>query len=367
MSYITAIGVANPTTRIAQPAIADFMVQAMNLNEGDTRKLKTLFRASGIAYRHSVLDDYARLSDFTFYPNNLKHSLPGTKARVELYKKHAPHLSARAAQAAIEKIAISPNEITHLITISCTGMYAPGLDIDLIKLLNLRSDVQRTCINFMGCYAAFNGLRLADSFCKANPKARVLLVCTELCSIHFQNENTEDNMLANALFADGSAAMVVESVPKPGINLSLEKFYSDVAFEGEHDMAWHIGDTGFEMQLSSYVPAVVNAGMTQLADKLLEGSGYSLSDIHYFAPHPGGLKILSAIESALEISKHRHKHAYEVLNQYGNMSSPTVVFVLHELMKTLTSNDANKPVMSFAFGPGLTLESMLLKIVHTNS
>ena len=362
MSYITAIGVANPITRIAQPTIADFMMQAMQLNDGDARKLKTLFRASGIAYRHSVLDDYARLSDFTFYPNNLKHSLPGTKARVELYQKHAPLLSAQAAHAAIKQTSLSPTEVTHLITVSCTGMYAPGLDIDLIKLLKLRTDVQRTCINFMGCYAAFNGLRLADSFCKANPQARVLIVCTELCSLHFQNENTEDNLLANALFADGSAVMLVEATPRPGINLSLEKFHSDLAFEGENDMAWRIGDSGFEMQLSSYVSAVVNAGMRQLADKLLEGSSYSLRDINYFAPHPGGLKILSAIESALEIPKHQHKQAYEVLNQYGNMSSPTVVFVLHELMKSLTTTDDKKTIMSFAFGPGLTLESMLLKI-----
>jgi len=367
MSYITAIGVANPITRIAQPAIADFMVQAMQLNEAGARRLKAIFRASGIAYRHSVLEDYGRLADFTFYPNNPEQALPGTKLRGELYEKHAPTLSANAARAAMNKISLSPTEITHLITVSCTGMYAPGLDIDLIKLLKLRTDVQRTCINFMGCYAAFNGLRLADSFCKANPKARVLIVCTELCSIHFQNENTEDNLLANALFADGAAAMLVEATPRPGINLRLTKFYSDLAFEGEHDMAWHIGDSGFEMRLSSYVPKVVNTGMRQLAHNLLAGSGYSLSDINYFAPHPGGLKILSAIESALEISKHQHKHAYEVLNQYGNMSSPTVVFVLHELMKSLSTIDDNKTIMSFAFGPGLTLESMLLKIVHSNS
>lgn len=362
MSYITAIGVANPTTRIAQPAIADFMVQAMHLNDGDARKLKTLFRASGIAFRHSVLDDYARLSDFTFYPNNPKHSLPSTKTRIELYQKHAAPISTQAAHAAIKQTSLSPTEITHLITVSCTGMYAPGLDIDLIKLLKLRTDVQRTCINFMGCYAAFNGLRLADSFCRSNPEARVLIVCTELCSIHFQNENTEDNLLANALFADGSAAMIVESIPKPGINLSLEKFYSDLVFEGEHDMAWRIGDTGFEMQLSSYVPGIVNSGMRQLADKLLEGSNYSLRDINYFAPHPGGLKILSAIESALGITKQQHTQAYHVLQQYGNMSSPTVVFVLNELVKTFRVADDTKTIMSFAFGPGLTLESMLLKI-----
>jgi alpha-pyrone synthase len=362
MSYITAIGIANPEARIAQPAIADFMVQSMQLNDYDARKLKAIFKASGIDNRYSVLEDYGRLSDFTFYSDNLKHKLPGTKARGDLYQKYAPPLSAKAAYAALEKISLNAEDITHLITVSCTGMYAPGLDIDLIKLLKLKSDVQRTCINFMGCYAAFNGLRVADSFCKANPKAKVLIVCTELCSIHFQNENTEDNLLANALFADGSAAIVVEGALRPGINFNLTKFYSDLAFEGEHDMAWRIGDTGFEMSLSSYVPRVVNSGMLQLTDKLLEGSGYSLQEIDFFAPHPGGLKILSAIENALGITRQHHPQAYQVLQQYGNMSSPTVVFVLHELMRSLSQVDEKKTVMSFAFGPGLTLESMLLEI-----
>jgi alpha-pyrone synthase len=362
MSYITAIGVANPPTRIAQPAIADFMVQAMRLTANDERKLKTLFRASGISFRHSVLDDYARLSDFTFYPNNIEHALPGTKARGELYRKHAPALSADAIRKALTKTTIPAREITHLITISCTGMYAPGLDIDLIKLIGLRTDVQRTCINFMGCYAAFNGLRLAASFCAADASAKVLIVCAELCSLHFQNQNTEDNLLANALFADGAAAMVVESTPRAGINLHLEKFHSDLAFEGEHDMAWQIGDFGFEMQLSAYVPTIVNAGIRTLAETLLKDTNYSLSNVNYFAPHPGGLKILSAIESALDLSKQQHEHAYRVLQNYGNMSSPTVVFVLNELLNTLSANDDAKTIMSFAFGPGLTLESMLLKI-----
>jgi len=362
MSYITAIGVANPPNRITQSAIADFMVQAMQLSNNDERKLKALFRASGISYRYSVLDDYARSSDFTFYPNNIKHGLPGTKARGELYRKHAPALSADAIRQALNKTTLTARDITHLITISCTGMYAPGLDIDLIKLLGMRADVQRTCINFMGCYAAFNGLRLATSFCAADASAKVLIVCTELCSIHFQNQNSEDNLLANALFADGAAAMVVEATPRPGINLNLIKFHSELAFEGEHDMAWQIGDFGFEMQLSAYVPNIINSGIRTLAETLLNNTGYSLKEINYFAPHPGGLKILNAIEQALEVSKQQHAHAYRVLQHYGNMSSPTVVFVLLELMKTLSPTDDAKTIMSFAFGPGLTLESMLLKI-----
>ncbi|MBN8576372.1 MAG: type III polyketide synthase [Cytophagales bacterium] len=360
MSYITAIGVANPSTRIAQPVIADFMVHAMSLGTTDARKLRALFRASGILHRHTVIEDYGR-SHFSFFSED-PHHRPGTKARASLYQQHAPVVSAQAARQALTNANFHVQEITHLITISCTGMYAPGLDIDLIKLLGLRTDVQRTCINFMGCYAAFNGLRVADSICQANPAATVLVVCTELCSIHFQNENTEDNLLANALFADGAAALIVTAHPKPGINFHLLNLYSDIALQGEQEMAWKIGDTGFEMRLSSYVPNVITAGIRQLVDTLLHKSGIKLADIHYFAPHPGGLKILKVIEDALGITRAQQSHAYQVLQHYGNMSSATVVFVLQELLKTLTQSDHNKTVVSFAFGPGLTLESMLLKV-----
>jgi len=255
---------------------------------------------------------------------------------------------------------VGSKEITHLVVVSCTGLYAPGLDIDLIKALGLRPDIQRTCINFMGCYAAFNALKLANSFCGNQADAKVLIICTELCSLHFQNANTQDNLLANALFGDGSASLIVEGKPGKGLNLKPEIFHCDLLTDGEEHMAWTVGDLGFEMRLSSYVPDIIRGGIRALTAKLLNGI-----DVNYFAIHPGGKRILEVIEKELGISHNQNAHAYNVLKNYGNMSSATVIFVLEELCKNLNGVDHNKKILSFAFGPGLTMESMLLSVVNT--
>ncbi|MBK5278087.1 MAG: type III polyketide synthase [Bacteroidia bacterium] len=362
MSYITSIGTAVPPNKFSQPTIAEFMVRAMQLSGDDERKLRALFRATGIESRHSVLDDYGKQDGFKFYSNtkNLE-PFPSTKRRLDVFRQHALDLSLQAVSTCLPK-AVTMNSITHLIVVSCTGMYAPGLDIDLVKSLKLNSNIHRTCINFMGCYASFNAIKLADTFCQSQSNAKVLVVCTELCTLHFQKENTENNMLANALFADGAAALLIESKPRQGLNLVPESFYCDIASDGEQDMAWSIGDVGFEMQLSSYVPEAIRKGIGQLTTSLLSNISQKLSDIHFFAIHPGGKKIVEAIEQELGIEKEKNQFAYAVLKKFGNMSSPTVLFVLNELLNSLHSGDDGKRILSFAFGPGLTLESMILKI-----
>ncbi len=363
MSFITSIGTANPTNKFNQTQLADFMVRAMQLNEQDTRRLRTIFRASGIETRHSVIDDYGKKDEFNFYNNNLNLPLPSTKERLELFREKSLLLSLQAITNCLAKVPpIESKEITHLIVVSCTGMYAPGLDIDLVKSLNLPSSIQRLCINFMGCYAAFNAIKIADTYCAADPNAKVLIVCTELCSIHFQKEITDDNLLANALFADGSAALLIEGTPRKGVNLKPVSFYCDLSHEGEQDMAWTVGDLGFEMRLSAYVPEVIKSGIANLTKKLLTQISNQLSDISYYAIHPGGKKILEVIEQELGLTKKDNQQSYEVLKKYGNMSSPTVLFVLNEISKNLNGVDDGKKILSFAFGPGLTLESLILEI-----
>lgn len=365
MSYITAIGVANPEHCFPQETIAGFMVKAMQLDSDGERKLRALYRATGIETRNSVLADYGKSSDFDFYRNNTSRAYPSTVQRMELYRKLAPDLSVAAVQDCLHTIHnFGKSEITHLIVVSCTGLYAPGLDIDLVKRLGLKTSVQRTCINFMGCYAAFNAIKLADTIAQGNADTKVLIVCTELCSIHFQHENSEDNLLANSLFADGSAALLIESTPRRGTNLRPLRFYADLALHGEEAMAWKIGGFGFEMRLSSYVPDVIGTGIKSLSQSLLGALEKKISEVDFFAIHPGGKKILEVIERELSISKKQNHHAYEVLRKHGNMSSPTVLFVLHELLGQLRLTDNGKTILSFAFGPGLTLESMLLVVEH---
>jgi prepilin-type processing-associated H-X9-DG protein len=282
---------------------------------------------------------------------------------MKLFRDHALGLSVAAVKNMVVTMpSFDHSTLTHLIVVCCTGMYAPGLDIELVEQLNLSPTIQRTSITFMGCYAAFNALKVAEAFCCKNADAKVLIVCTELCSLHFQKDPTEDNLLANALFADGSAAVLVEAKTENKTSLSLEAFYNDLAPEGATVMAWSIGNVGFEMKLSTYVPDIIKKGIAALTIKLLANINKPITDIRYFAIHPGGKKILSAIESALKIDPGKNRQAYEVLRQYGNMSSPTVLFVLREIFQNLQDSDHDQFILSFAFGPGLTLESMLLKI-----
>ena len=366
-SYLGAIGTATPAHRLAQPVIADFMAGALELDAGGTRKLRALYRVSGIEHRYSVLADYGRANgDYTFFPNTPGlEPFPTVGQRMAAYGREALPLALAAVRESLRQApGIEPASLTHLITVSCTGMYAPGLDIELVAALALPPHVRRTCVNFMGCYAAVNALRLADSIVRADPAARVLVVSVELCTLHFQKSHEEDHLVSNALFGDGAAAALVLGQPLPGPTpcLALEAFHCGLAPEGTKDMAWHIGDFGFEMTLSGYVPALIERGMGQLLAGLLKALPVQREDIRHFALHPGGRKILEAIEKALNLSRDDNRHAYRVLREFGNMSSATVLFVLRELLSAASAADNGAPVLSCAFGPGLTMEAMLLKI-----
>jgi alpha-pyrone synthase len=363
-SFITSIGIATPETKISQSQVANLMSETLVLEESETTRLSALYRATGIDFRYSVLSDYAKKKgEFEFFPNaDGMEPFPGIGARMRTYEEFAKKLALKAIKDCLDPAEIELKEITHIITVSCTGMYAPGIDIEIIEQLNLNPDIQRTCINFMGCYAAFNALKFADAVCKSDKKANVLIVCVELCSLHFLKNKNMDQLVSNAIFGDGAAAVLVQSKNGRGISLSMESFYCSLALNGIKDMAWHITDTGFEMTLSSYVPELIKGGIKELTEKLLQHLKLDLSSVDYYAIHPGGRKILEAIESELELSKEDNRHAYKILKDYGNMSSPTVLFVLHSILKELNEKDHGKSILSFAFGPGLTLESMLLKV-----
>ncbi|WP_234735731.1 type III polyketide synthase [Tellurirhabdus bombi] len=374
-SYLTAIGTAVPEHGFFQQQIASFMAQALQLDERERRKLQALYRQTRIEKRHSVLPDFGReVGDFSFFPNTTDlEPFPTVGQRMQLYQREALPLALKAIQDCLRGTSAP---ITHLVTVSCTGMYAPGLDIELIDALNLPTTTSRTAINFMGCYGAFNGLKVADAIVRADADACVLVVCVELCTIHFQKKQEEDHLLSNALFADGAAAVLIEAQPRPSTpSLKLRTFYCDLLSEGREEMGWIINDHGFEMTLTSEVPAVIRQGIGRLLSQLLQKSNLTIEDIDQYAIHPGGRKILEVIEQQLGLEPADNQPAYEILRQYGNMSSATVLFVLQEIWKTLNTPDnlnsevtsasekRAKNILSCAFGPGLTLESMILEII----
>jgi len=362
-AFISGIGTATPNNKISQNEVLSFMQNAHQLDDEAARKLAILYRATGIKNRYSVLSDYSDSGENSFFPNTPDlEPFPTTKQRNELFQKEAVDLSVKAVENCLVETQASKDEITHLITVSCTGLYAPGLDIDIVEKLGLNHSIERTGINFMGCYAAFNALKAANYICEAQ-EAKVLVICTELCSIHFQKESSEDNLLSNALFGDGSAAVLVQSKPsQTGKDFEISDFFCDLLPNGNKEMTWAVGDFGFDMKLSAYVPDVIKEGVSNLINKLM--NRFNEEQFHYFAIHPGGKKILQVLETALGITKKENQPAYNVLSEYGNMSSPTILFVLKSIMENLTSEDHNKNILSFAFGPGLTLESMVFKIKH---
>lgn len=314
----------------------------------ECRKVRAIFRASSIQQRHSVLEDYGRTAGFTFFPSDLHGPFPDTATRMQLYRQHALPLSLEAIVGLGQQ---ALHSITHLITVSCTGMYAPGLEIDLVRALGLPASTQRMSINFMGCYAAITAIRMAEAICKATTPAKVLVVCTELCSIHFQKEPTEDNLLANALFADGSAAALVENMPQP-YALRIEQFNSLLIPDPNQNMAWTIGNLGFEMRLSSYIPELLKQGL----QSMLHGKSF---DGHHLAIHPGGKKILDTLEVELNLNPKALSASRHVLAQFGNMSSPTIIFVLQKIWAEIKAS--NEKITCMAFGPGLTVEMMEIK------
>jgi predicted naringenin-chalcone synthase len=277
---------------------------------------------------------------------------------MKLYHEFAAEL----AQKAILNCGIDLNmhPPTHLITVSCTGMSAPGLDLELVALLNLPPTIERTSINFMGCYAAVHAMKLGNAICKSDPNACVLIVSVELCTLHFQKTTDYDNLTANALFADGaSACMMVGETKVTQFNspkLEVESFYSEVKVEGKMDMAWQLSSTGFLMTLSAYIPQLIQQNIARLFQRALAKANRQQEDITLWAIHPGGRKILEAIISQLKLPDHTLNHSYDVLRNYGNMSSATILFVLKQILEDMELKGTG---FGAAFGPGLTLETFI--------
>ncbi len=355
-NFIVSIGTANPGEAIPQVQISEFMKMAHGLDKSESRKLNFVYRQSGIQQRYSVIEDfnYNEPKDFQFFPKNDQlEPFPSTRARMDLFRKHALDLASNAITECLQAGLTYPSEITHLILVSCTGMFAPGLEVDLIHKMKLNLNVERYAIHFMGCYAAFNGLKLADRICDSDPDANVLLVSVELCTIHFQKEYNEDNLLANALFGDGAAAALI-SKKKDG--LCIKKYDSRIFQEGEKDMAWSIGDFGFEMKLSKYVPELLQSGLHQIKEHL--EAYFKISNIKNFAIHPGGKQILKKVEEHFGLEKSQNQPSHDILQAFGNMSSATILFVLEKWIKL---DEPVGEILAMGFGPGLTLETLLLE------
>ncbi|OHX64370.1 type III polyketide synthase [Flammeovirga pacifica] len=346
MTYIHRITTASPKNVFAQTELEEHMQNVYQFStERERRLMHMIYHKSGIDKRKSVINDFVGF---------FKKDIPPTlEERINIFKKEGLALGIEAANNCL--VDIDRKEITHIITVSCTGLSAPGIDIDLIQHLELSHQTVRTTVNFMGCYAAFHALRIADQICKSTPNAKVLIVDIELCSLHFQNKTDDDNLLANTLFADGASAVLLSSEKKQESLYSITNFASRLSFQGKEEMAWDLSSTGFQMRLSTYVPKLIEKDIKSLLDDVLSYQNLNKEEMRW-AFHPGGVRILSSIVKALEIDEEDLKPSFEVLRENGNMSSVSILFVL----KKISQIKESKPIFAAGFGPGLTLEAMTL-------
>lgn len=366
-----------PSTVLIQDEVRDVFAAQPGLNRLAQRIVATSFNVSGIERRYTVLEELtyeAREGEPVFFDQASGELLmTGTKARNEIYAEEATPLYVEAGRAAIAATpGIEASDITHVITVSCTGFYAPGPDFMVVRDLGLGAAVQRYHLGFMGCYASMPALRQAAQFCAADPDAVVLVISVELCTLHLRSSNDPDTIVASSLFADGAGAGIVSARPlEPGERaFALDRFETRVTPVGEGDMAWKIGDHGFEMVLSNAVPSIIDDHITGALEPLFAPEAAlaealatdAASDaVAHWAIHPGGRSILDKVESRLGLTEAQLVPARETLRDFGNMSSATVLFVLRNILLSDAAADGDR-VAAMAFGPGLTVESALMTV-----
>jgi alpha-pyrone synthase len=348
-AYINRIATAVPPHDVHRSFVA--FAESL-LPEGVQRNLfRRMARVAAIEHRYSFIEpvgDGAGWSDSEqLY---VRGGFPSTARRMQMFEKFAPRL----AEVALDRLALSERErsaITHVIVTSCTGLYAPGLDFDIVRHLGLNPGVERTVIGFMGCYAAINALKSAHYIVRAEPSARVLILNLELCSIHMQETEDLEQILSFLLFADGCAASLVSADPR---GLGIGSFLAVCLPETSHLITWRIRDAGFDMHLSGQVPGEIKRTMKEVGAQVTRGRDPLSIDL--WAVHPGGRTILDAVEKGLDLPDNALRHSRCILARFGNMSSATVMFVLERVLAEAQSGQQG---CAMSFGPGVTAETML--------
>jgi predicted naringenin-chalcone synthase len=348
-AYINTIGAAVPPYDVHKK-----FIEFAGARLATERHRQLFFRMADraeIEHRYSFLPvtEATVVDDFDFYRPG---QFPDITTRMNFFEGCALDLAAKALDAAA--LASITDQVTHVIIVTCTGFYCPGLDIEIIRRFGLARTVERTTVGFMGCCAAINGLKIAGHIVNSNPTAKVLMINLELCTLHFQDTTDLERMLLFMLWGDGCAACVVSAEP---YGIEMNSFTSLVLPDTTDQMSWRIGTIGFEMQLSGAVPHTLARELPKNIDRIL--GGHNREDVALWAIHPGGRSILDAIANAIPVDASALCYSRDVLRRFGNMSSATFMFILKSMLDDRRAGLG----CGMAFGPGLVAESMLFPMV----
>lgn len=326
------------------------------------RMIDMITRFAGISKRHIVIPDAEDNPVDALYSSGMGYVVPDTGKRMALYEQWSAELGSNAVAQLIERNSLNPADVERLITISCTGFFAPGQDYAIIKKLGLNREIRRTNIGFMGCAASIIGFNNAASALRelSSPHKKIILVSLELCSLHMQTEPTQDNILANLLFADGCAAVLLGNTSDTGIHFAIEDTYSFLFEDSDMYMGWKVGSHGFQMILSRELPSLIASHAVPALKNWLQHKGYIPDDIKYWAIHPGGKAIIKAVEDGFGLAAGQTASSYRTLSEYGNMSSASILYVLKDILEQNTIQK-DELCCAVAFGPGLTMEAAILR------
>jgi alpha-pyrone synthase len=358
------IAAVTPPYKVTQSVAAEELKKRMGNRAAVSRMIDAASAHSGIETRYIVMPDADPNAANKFYSISGEYVTPDTQKRMSEYEHWSKKLTVAAVGDLIKKNNVDPKSIDRLITISCTGFFAPGLDYHLIQEFQIPHNVKRTNIGFMGCAASLIGFNsvLEALTSSDNIFSNALLVSVELCSLHLQTEPTRDNILANMIFADGCAAALFSNGEsnslKPKfklLNTSSYLFDNSASF-----MGWKIGNFGFEMTLSPELPRIIIESAIPALENILRDNNVSKEEVNHWALHPGGRAILDSLQKGLSLTEEQMLPSRKVLRNYGNMSSASILFVLKEIMDSQIVK-LDEYCCAVAFGPGLTMEVALLK------
>jgi len=350
-SVATAVPPHVVTQRDARALVAHLFAGS----DAGSERLLQVFDHSGIAERHVVMPLSWYTTERTFAEQN------------SLYIEHALALGLAAAQQALARAGVAAADLDHVLFVSTTGLATPSLDARLSLALGCRTDCRRTPIWGLGCAAGAAGLSRARDLAPADPVARVLLVAVELCSLTFRRGDIDKrNLVAASLFADGAAAAVVagaRTTPAPGRPqraLTLLASSSTLWPDTLGVMGWDVSARGLHVVFLRDIPAIVRERVRPGVDEFLARESLTLAEVRHLVAHPGGAKVLAAYADALGRTRESFAHAYDVLARYGNMSSPTCLFVLERFLDTGTIGAGEHALVS-ALGPGFSAEYVLAR------
>jgi predicted naringenin-chalcone synthase len=348
---ILALATGVPEARYSQNDIAEYFIALQSKETRRARAMRAIFARAGVGFRHMMVGE-----EFYKQPRS-------TQERNDLYMPEAVALGERTIRRGLEAAGVSVDEIDDFIVISCTGITVPGLDLNLAARMGMRHDLQRTCILGMGCYAAFPGLLRAGQSVIAQPGRLALVLALELCSLHMQMEDSAENVVSSALFSDGAAMALVGDEKHNTQNACAPRLLRSATFSdyGTLDhMTFNLTDQGFRMYLSSYVPDLLAAQIEAFVDGLLAKANLDYHDVRFWGIHPGSTKIVDYVQSKLRLTDAQVEFSHQVLHEYGNMSSPTILFVLDRIQQCGQPSPGDYGVL-LAFGPGLTMEGLLVQ------